>query len=117
MLACPQCTTEIPEAPRRGGKPRVYCSRPCQIKAANARRPPRPTYPHAVEPPTQPLAPTLTNIPPSVKTPVSDAPGARLSELMAKAHSRGGINAWEIAELAKLRGRSPWAPLSVILAP
>jgi hypothetical protein len=35
---------------------------------------------------------------------------------MAKAQSRGGIDAWEIAELAKLRGISPWAPLRVILA-
>jgi hypothetical protein len=35
---------------------------------------------------------------------------------MEKAHSRGGVNAWEIAEIAKLRGRSPWAPLRIIIA-
>jgi hypothetical protein len=35
---------------------------------------------------------------------------------MAKAHSRKGIDAWEIAELAKLRGISPWVPLRVIIA-
>jgi hypothetical protein len=40
----------------------------------------------------------------------------RLAELMALAHSRGGIGPWEVAELAKLRGISPWAPLRVILA-
>jgi hypothetical protein len=34
---------------------------------------------------------------------------------MARANSRGGVNAWEIAEIAKLRGVSPWAPLHVII--
>jgi hypothetical protein len=49
----------------------------------------------------------------------SDAPSAaadRLTFLMDRAHSRTGINAWEVAELAKLRGISPWAPLRVIIA-
>jgi len=35
---------------------------------------------------------------------------------MALAHSRTGIDAWQVAELAKLRGISPWAPLRIILA-
>jgi hypothetical protein len=47
---------------------------------------------------------------------VSDLPRDRLAELMAKAQSRTGITAWEVAELAKLRGISPWAPLRVIIA-
>jgi hypothetical protein len=38
LPACLQCTNDIPPAPRKGGKPRTYCSAPCQIKAANARR-------------------------------------------------------------------------------
>jgi hypothetical protein len=68
----------------------------------------------------QPLSPTPPAMPPSVDTLVSDhqdTAADRLSELMAKAHSKGGIGPWEVAELAKLRGRSPWAPLRVILAP
>jgi hypothetical protein len=35
---------------------------------------------------------------------------------MEKAHSRTGVNAFEIAIIAKLRGISAWAPVSVILA-
>jgi hypothetical protein len=65
----------------------------------------------------RPSSPTLTMKPSSVERSPSDAPAARISELMAKGHSREGINAWEIAELAKLRGISPWSPLRVILAP
>jgi hypothetical protein len=40
----------------------------------------------------------------------------RLSVLMDKAHSRVGVNAWEVAEIAKLRGISPWSPLAKIIA-
>jgi hypothetical protein len=75
------------------------------------------TYPHAGKAPGQPLLSTPPNIPPTVDRSVSDSPSARIAELMALAHSRTGINAWEIAELAKLRGISPWAPLRVIIAP
>jgi hypothetical protein len=63
--------------------------------------------------------PTLPTIPRSVDRSASDrqnTPLNRLSELMALAHSRGGIGPWEVAELARLRGMSPWAPLSVIIA-
>jgi hypothetical protein len=38
LPACLQCTNDIPPATRKGGKPRTYCSAPCQIKAANSRR-------------------------------------------------------------------------------
>ena len=39
-------------------------------------------------------------------TPPSDS----LEALMEKAHSRTGVNAFEIAMIAKMRGISPWAP-------
>jgi hypothetical protein len=67
----------------------------------------------------QPLSPTPPVVSPIVDTSPSDRQDTaadRLSELMALAHSRGGIGPWEVAELAKLRGISPWAPLRVILA-
>jgi hypothetical protein len=35
---------------------------------------------------------------------------------MALAHSPRGIDAWGLAELAKLRNISPWAPARVIIA-
>jgi hypothetical protein len=120
LRTCAHCATEFPQPPRTRGKVQTHCSSTCRVAGANARRATtragrRATYPRAVEPSTQSISPALTDIPSSVERSVSDSP--RLSTLMAKAHSRGGINAWEIAELAKLRGRSPWAPLSVILAP
>ena len=119
-LTCAQCTAPFQPPPRKGGKEQRFCSRPCQIKAANARRVrgkvAGATYPHAGEPSGRPLAPAPTNIPPSVDRSATDSPSARLSELMAKAHSRGGVTAWEVAEIAKLRGISAWAPLSVIIA-
>jgi hypothetical protein len=37
-----------------------------------------------------------------------------IAALLAKAHSRTGITSFEIAELAKLRGIDPAAPLKVI---
>jgi hypothetical protein len=117
-LTCPQCSTPFQPAPTRG-KPQKWCSRPCQIKAANARR--KTTRAGrsgtTIETNPQVLSPTLAALPPTVDRSTSDAPGARLSELMEKAHSRGGVTAWEIAELAKLRGISPWAPLAKIIAP
>jgi hypothetical protein len=122
MPACLHCHTDFPPAPTRG-KPQVYCGRPCQTKAANARRAstragrklPLETYPHAGEPSGRPLPSTLTDIPPSVDRSATDSPSARLSELMAKAHSRVGVTAWEVAEIAKLRGISAWAPLAKII--
>jgi hypothetical protein len=54
-------------------------------------------------------------MPPSASRALSDARNARISELMALAHSRGGIDPWQVAELAKLRNISPWAPLRVII--
>jgi hypothetical protein len=118
MATCanPACTTpEFTPGPRRG-KPQTFCRPACQITAANMRRATTragrsPTYPHAGESSGRPLPSTLTDIPPSVERSASDLPS-----LMAKAHSRVGVTAWEIATIAKLRGISAWAPLSVILA-
>jgi hypothetical protein len=122
-LTCAHCAIEFPQPTVRRGKVQRYCSRPCQITAANMRRASTRagrinsiTYPHAGEPSGRPLPSTLTDIPPSVDRSATDAPDSRLAELMAKAHSRGGVTAWEIAEIAKLRGISAWAPLSVIIA-
>jgi hypothetical protein len=121
LRTCAQCTAEfLPST--RGGKVQTYCARTCQITAANMRRASTHaarTNPPAVEPSTQPLSPALIATAPTLDRLVSDrqdTPSERLSELMALAHSRGGIGPWEVAELAKLRGISPWAPLRVILA-
>jgi hypothetical protein len=73
------------------------------------------TYPRTPEPSGQPLAPEATNIPDSVDRSASESP-SRLSVLMEKAHSRVGVNAFEIAEIAKLRGISAWAPVAKIIA-
>ena len=118
MPACLNCNIEFPEAPRRGPRPKTFCSRPCQIKQANERRSikRRGNLSTAGEPSGQPLSPEATNTPPSAKTPASDLP-SRLEFLMDKAHSRVGVTAFEVAEIAKLKGRSPWAPLAKILAP
>jgi hypothetical protein len=120
-LTCANCATEFNSGQRRG-KVQRYCRPACQITAANMRRASTRagriqgiTYPHAGKTPGQPLSPEAITIPPTVKTPASDSP-SRLSVLMEKAHSRGGVNAFEIAEIAKLRGISAWAPLSVIIA-
>jgi hypothetical protein len=40
----------------------------------------------------------------------------RTALLLDKAHSPKGVNAWEIAELAHLRGIDPAAPLRTIFA-
>jgi hypothetical protein len=122
LPACLTCTKDFPEA-TRGGRTQKFCSSPCRVIAGNSRRATTrkgralgPTNPHAGEPSGQPVAPEAITIPPSVDMAASDAPASRLDVLMAKAHSRGGIDAWEIAELAKLRGISPWAPLAKIIA-
>jgi hypothetical protein len=130
MPACLQCTAEFAAPPARRGKVQVYCSRPCQTKAANARRAPtragriiRPTdngitFPRAGEALQRLKTPEAMTIPPSVDRSASDRPSAadRLSFLMDKAHSRVGVTAWEIAEIAKLKNISAWAPVSVIIA-
>ena len=129
-LTCPSCSTSFQPAPPRGGKPQTWCSRPCQIKAANERRSikrrsSRPNLSKGAQP--QPAAlpqealstPTLLTMPPSVDRLVSEpqhTPAERIAELLAKGHSREGISAWDLATLAKLRGISPWAPVRVILA-
>jgi hypothetical protein len=120
-LACAQCAAPFPQpATRRGARPQTYCSRPCQIKAANARRATtrtgrKVTNPQGAAPSGLPSSPALLNMSPSVDRSVTDARNARISALMTLAHSRGGIDPWQIAELAKLRNISPWAPLRVIL--
>jgi hypothetical protein len=125
MPACLQCTAEFPAPPARRGKVQVYCSRPCQTKAANVRRASTRagringiTYPHAGEPLQRLKTPEAMSIPPSVDRSASDRPSAadRLSFLMDKAHSRVGVTAWEIAEIARARNISAWAPVSKILA-
>ena len=118
MPACLNCNIEFPEAPRRGPRPKTFCSRPCQIKAANERRSikRRGDLSTTGKAPGRPVAPGVTIVPPSASRALSDSPSARISALMALAHSsRGGIDAWQVAELAKLKGVSPWAPLRVII--
>jgi hypothetical protein len=116
-LTCPSCSTAFVAPPaRRGGKPRIYCGRVCQIKSANERRVRgKSNLSTASEPSGQPIAPGVITIPPTAQTPLSDAPN-RLEFLMEKAHSRVGVNAFEIAEIARARGISAWAPLAKILA-
>jgi hypothetical protein len=123
MPACQTCTKEFPAA-TRGGREQKFCSPPCRVADANSRRettrkgrlvwakPLRATNP-------QPLSSTPPTMPPSVDTSLSARPtpcADRIAELMALANSRGGIDSWQVAELAKLRGISPWAPLRVIIA-
>jgi hypothetical protein len=122
-LTCAQCAASFAAPPVRRGKVQIFCTPKCRVAGANARRATTRagringiTYPHAGEPSGRPLPSTLTDIPPSVDRSATDSPSDRLAELMAKAHSRGGVTAWEIAEIAKLRGISAWAPLSVIIA-
>jgi hypothetical protein len=122
--ACALCASEFPQPTTRGGKVKIFCSPKCRVAGANARRATTragrnsvgATNPRSGEPSGRPSSSTLTDIPPSVDMAASEAPSDRLSTLMAKAHSREGIDAWEIAELAKLRGISPWVPLRVIIA-
>jgi hypothetical protein len=122
LPACAHCTTDFPTPPFTRGKPQRFCGKVCQTRAANARR--ASTRAGRIQgdlstsgkTPGQPVAPGVTIVPPKAKTPLSDAPNARLDALMALAHSPRGIDAWQLAELAKLRGISPWAPARVIMA-
>jgi hypothetical protein len=129
MPACLTCSTEFPEAPRRGPRPKTYCSPKCQIQAANIRRDLKRKGSAAQRPcdlsttgeaPGQPVAPEATTIPPSASRALSDSPSVtpaeRIAVLMTLAHSRGGIDPWQLAELAKLRGISPWSPARIIMA-
>jgi hypothetical protein len=63
----------------------------------------------------QPSSPTPPALRPAVDTSASDAPG-HLEFLMNKAHSRVGVTAWEVAEIARARGISAWAPVAKIIA-
>jgi hypothetical protein len=123
MPACANCQTEFPEVPRRG-KAKLFCGPTCRVSAGNARRATTRsgrtlglTNPRAGEAPGGPLSPEVIATRPSVDRSVSDSHNIRLSELMAKAHSPGGVTSFEIALIAKMRGISAWAPLRVILAP
>jgi hypothetical protein len=113
MPACLNCTKDFPEAPRRGARPQTYCSRPCQITAANRRRSSTRSGRTSGAPRA---AKSVLESPSTIHTP-PEAPKAvdRLDELMEKAHSRVGVTSFEIAIIAKLRGISPWAPVSKIL--
>jgi hypothetical protein len=126
-LNCAQCAAPF-DAPtqRRGARARRFCTPKCQQTAANARRQTtregrKGNLSTAGDGSGQPLPSTLTNTPPSGSRALSDARNvsaarlARISALMTLAHSRGGIDPWQVAELAKLRNISPWAPLRVIL--
>ena len=118
MLTCAQCATPFPApAQRRGGRVQIYCQRACQITAANIRRDlkRKGNLSTAVKPSGRVDMAKVITIPPSNSRAASDAHNTRISALMTLAHSRGGIDPWQIAELAKLKGVSPWAPLRVIL--
>jgi hypothetical protein len=125
-LTCASCAVDFPAPAQRRGKVQIYCSPKCRVAGGNARRSSTrqgringETNPHA----GRPVSPEATTIPPTAKPPVSghastaeSVDGSRLEELMEKAHSRVGVNAFEIALIAKMRGISPWAPTRVILA-
>ena len=114
LSACPQCGEAITTASR----PKTFCTPACQVQAANARRATtREGRALGLANPRagRPLSPSPTDIPASDKTPASDAP-TRLSEPMEKAHSKAGINAFELADLARLRGLSPWTPFRLIVS-
>jgi hypothetical protein len=123
MLTCANCAIEFPQpAARRGGRVQRFCTPKCRVAGANSRRSTTrtgrangPTYPHAQGPSGRPKIPEAITIPTSASRALSDARNTRISELMALAHSRGGIDPWQVAELAKLKGISPWAPLRVII--
>jgi hypothetical protein len=90
---------------------RRFCTPKCRVAGANARRASTragrlsgPTNPQGGEPSGRVDMAEAIAIPPSVDRSVSDAPDSRLATLMALAHSRKGVTAWEIAEIAKLRG-------------
>jgi hypothetical protein len=121
-ILCLSCKEEFIPGPPRGGRAQLYCGSKCRVAAGNSRRAiTRKGRKEPSPPVTNPrvTSPTPPTIPPSVDTSVSEprrTRSERIAELMALAHSRTGIDAWQVAELAKLRGISPWAPLRIILA-
>jgi hypothetical protein len=111
---CPHCKSTF--AARVGAKPQRYCSASCRRAVQNAR---------AAEQRTQALgshrnalqASKVTKVAATPSKPASNVLGrdsSRLATLLDAAHSRRGLNAWEIAELARLRGIDPAAPLNQI---
>jgi hypothetical protein len=120
-LTCAQCAAPFPAPSTRRGKVQIYCAKDCQTKAANARRQTTRAGRKGatIETNPRPSSPTPPELPATVDRSVSDrqdTPNNRLKALLDKAHSRGGVNAFEIATIAKLRGISPWAPVAKILA-
>jgi hypothetical protein len=123
-LTCAQCATEFTPGQRRG-KIQIYCGPICRVAGGNARRATTRsgrangiTNPHAGDPRTGPSSSPLLNTSHTVDraaSEASDTPIDSLKALLDKAHSRVGVTAWEIALIAKRRGISPWAPLSVII--
>lgn len=117
MPACLTCTSDFPAA-TRGGRAQKFCSPPCRVADANSRRSTTRKGRQGVTNP-QPLSTTPPTARPTVETSPTDAPATpsdRLNELMEKAHSRTGINAFELADLARLRGLSPWTPARLIMS-
>jgi hypothetical protein len=121
MPACPQCGSSVTPGPRK----KTFCSSQCQSKAANSRRSTTRagrkgvTNPPVPAPNPRPSSPTPPALHPSVDMAASDrqdTPSDSLEALLEKAHSRTGVNAFEIALIAKMRGISAWAPLRVIIA-
>jgi hypothetical protein len=96
-LTCAHCTAPFPAPTVRRGKVQIYCGPTCRVAGGNSRRASTRagrTATTVTNP--RPLSPALTMKPPSVEGSPSDAPhtpGDRLSVLMEKAHSRGGIDA------------------------
>jgi hypothetical protein len=123
-LNCAQCAAPFPAPPFTRGRGQRFCQKSCQVRAANIRRDAKRRDLSTTGKATQPLSPaTLPTAPAKAQTPLSDAPThvdrsaiERLAFLMDKAHSRVGVTAWEIAEIARARGISAWAPMSVIIA-
>jgi hypothetical protein len=117
-LTCDHCQTAFTAPPvLRGGRVRRFCGVPCRVSAANARRATTRSEraAGALRTPKSglesPESPSALSTPPEAPNPVD-----RLAELMAKAHSPTGINAFELADLARLRGLSPWTPARLIMS-
>jgi hypothetical protein len=113
LPACIHCNEQFTKATPR----QSYCTPKCQVQAANARRPKtRSGRARGASQTPKSVSEVAEGLPTLSTAPEAPNPVDRLAELMALAHSRKGVTAWEIAEIAKLRGISPWAPLSVIIA-
>jgi hypothetical protein len=127
-LTCANCANPFPAPPFIRGKPQRFCGRACQTRAANMRRSIKRRGSAAQRPcdlstagktPGRPSSPEAITIPPSASTPLSDSPNPtsdRIAELLARAHSKTGIDPFSVAELARLRGLSPWTPFRLIVS-